>query len=192
MKRAIIIHGWDGSPNEAWFPWLANELEDRGFEVQVPGMPDPERPNIEAWTTKLTEVVGRLDEETILVGHSIGVQTILRYLEQADGTAGGVLAVAGWFTLIPEEIGGPEEEAIAEPWLKTPINTDTVKAKTGGMIAIFSNDDPVVGAENMEMFEERLGARIVIVRDRGHLGGDGNAKEVPEILQSVEQLTNAS
>ena len=29
MKRAFIIHGWDGYPAEGWFPWLKRELEKK-------------------------------------------------------------------------------------------------------------------------------------------------------------------
>ena len=33
MKRVYIIHGWEGYPEEGWFPWLKKELEDRGFDA---------------------------------------------------------------------------------------------------------------------------------------------------------------
>lgn len=36
MKRIFIAHGWDGCPEEGWFPWLKKELEIREFEVFVP------------------------------------------------------------------------------------------------------------------------------------------------------------
>jgi hypothetical protein len=26
-KRVFIIHGWEGYPEEGWFPWLKKELE---------------------------------------------------------------------------------------------------------------------------------------------------------------------
>jgi predicted alpha/beta hydrolase family esterase len=31
MKRVIIIHGWEASPESNWFPWLKNELEKKGI-----------------------------------------------------------------------------------------------------------------------------------------------------------------
>ena len=29
MKRAFIIHGWGGHPEERWYPWAKNELEKK-------------------------------------------------------------------------------------------------------------------------------------------------------------------
>lgn len=43
-KRVFIVHGWDGYPEEGWFPWLERELEARGFEVHVPALPDASTP----------------------------------------------------------------------------------------------------------------------------------------------------
>ncbi len=40
MKRVFIVHGWDGHPDEQWFPWLKQSLEEKGYCVEVPQMPD--------------------------------------------------------------------------------------------------------------------------------------------------------
>ena len=80
-KRAIIAHGWDGYPEEGWFPWLKSELEARGFEVLVPQLPEANSPSIYNWVPALAEAVGTPDENTYFVGHSMGCQTIARYLE---------------------------------------------------------------------------------------------------------------
>lgn len=60
--RAFLIHGWAGSPEEAWRPWLRDELESRGFEVKMPAMPDSEHPKMEAWVKTLSQTVGDVDE----------------------------------------------------------------------------------------------------------------------------------
>ncbi|MEK7553404.1 MAG: alpha/beta hydrolase [Patescibacteria group bacterium] len=71
-KRIFIIHSWDGYPEEGWFPWLKQELTEKGFRVQIPAMPEPAEPKIEAWVSHLAKVVGDVDENTFFVGHSIG------------------------------------------------------------------------------------------------------------------------
>ncbi len=188
MKRAIIVHGWEGFPEEAWFPWLKSELEKRGFEVHVPAMPDASVPVIEKWVPKLAEVVGTPDEETYFIGHSVGVQTILRYLESIDVHVGGVLSVVGWFTLIPESLEDEESKKIAEPWLTRPIDDEKVKRNAGSVSAIFSDNDPFVGLENKEMFEKRLGAETAVLHGKGHLGYSEGYTEVPEVLNAFLKL----
>ena len=127
MKRCFIIHGWDGSPEEDWYPWLKQELEKKGFQVTVPAMPETNAPKIETWVTHLVRAVGQVDENTFLVGHSIGCQTILRYLEQLPmgQRVGGVVLVAGWVHRLNGDLS-PEELIIAKPWIETPLDLDIV------------------------------------------------------------------
>ena len=35
MKRVFIIHGWEGHPENAWFPWLKKELEQKRVSQEV-------------------------------------------------------------------------------------------------------------------------------------------------------------
>lgn len=184
MKRAVIVHGWEGYPSEAWFPWLKGELEARGWVVQVPAMPEAGTPRIDAWVAELARVVGSPDEELLLIGHSIGVQTILRYIETIDVRIAKVVSVAGFFTLVPHSIGSAEDEKIAEPWLTRPIDTDRVRRNAGEIVALFSDDDRFVPFENIGLFEERLGAKVTVLHARGHMGATDHAEVVPEILEA--------
>lgn len=184
MKRAVIVHGWEGYPSEAWFPWLKGELETRGWHVEVPAMPEAGTPRIEAWVGELSRVVDTPDEELMLIGHSIGVQTILRYLETIDVRIAKVVAVAGFFTLVPHSIGSAEDEAVAEPWLTLPIDTERVRRNVGEMVALFSDDDRYIPFENIDLFERRLGAKVSVLHARGHMGANDHAEVVPEILEA--------
>ena len=98
-KRVFIIHGWEGFPEEGWFPWLKKELELRGFEVFVPQMPDADYPRIEKWVAVVSQIVGVVDESVYFIGHSMGCQAIARYLETLPERIkiGGAIFVAGFF-----------------------------------------------------------------------------------------------
>ena len=182
QKRVFIIHGWDGSPNEGWFPWLKKELENKGFSVRVPAMPKPEKPKIENWVNYLSKKVGRPDKNTYFVGHSIGCQTILRYLETlpSDKKAGGAVFVAGWFTL--KNLETKEEKEISKPWLEVPINFKKIKKHTNKFVAIFSDNDPFVPISNKNLFKKRLNAKIIIEHKKGHFDGSDN---IPGALKAV-------
>ena len=184
-KRVFIIHGWDGYPDEGWFPWLKTELEKNGFQVHVPAMPEPDRPSIGAWVSSLATLVGEADQHTYFVGHSIGCQTIVRYLESlpADKKVGGAAFVAGWFTLWPLET--EEEKEIAKPWLETPIDFAKVKQHTERFFAVFSDNDEAVPQENRDLFREWLGAETQVEHARGHFSGSDGVKELPVVLEAI-------
>jgi predicted alpha/beta hydrolase family esterase len=80
-KRFIIVHGWKSGPEDAWFPWLRNELESIGGTVAIPPMPHPDTPEVELWLENIKEVIGEPDKDTFLVGHSLGAFIVLKYLE---------------------------------------------------------------------------------------------------------------
>lgn len=184
-KRAFIIHGWDGYPEEGWFPWLKQQLESQGFEVQVPSMPHPDTPTIEDWVGHLTKLVGEPDEQTYFIGHSMGCQTILRYLASLnDQKVGGAVLVAGFFELVPLE--KEEEKSIVKPWLETPIDFAKVQAATNNITVILSDNDEWVPLDrNVELFKKHLDPKIITQHGKGHYSGSSGIKELPEALDTI-------
>ena len=195
VKRVFIIHGWEGSPGEGWYPWLKKELEKKGFEVYVPEMPNTEHPKIDEWTSKIKEIIPNPDENTFFVGHSIGGQAILRYLEklQDDVKIGGVIFVSGWFDLTEfsytkEPEYEEESRRITKPWIKSPINFDKIREHSGNFVAIFSDNDPYVLLSNKEIFEKNLGAKIIIEKNKGHFREEDNIKELPIVIEELLKM----
>src|SRR3989338_9979702 len=99
MKKVYIIHGWEGSPDEPMLKWLAEEVRKIGFDAVAPAMPEPDEPKIETWVPFLQKLVGMPDTDTFFIGHSIGCQAILRFLEtlSEDTRIGGAIFIAGWY-----------------------------------------------------------------------------------------------
>jgi predicted alpha/beta hydrolase family esterase len=180
--RVIIVHGWDGAPEEGWFPWLKGQLKSHNIEAVIPTMPHPERPTIEDWITTLRDVINEADEQTFLVGHSIGCQTILRYLSQQDRVVGGAIFVGGWFTLSLEAMPDVESREIAAPWLDvSDLNFERVRRLVPHSVAIFSDNDPLVPRENEQLFTDRVGSEVLVVARRGHFSGEDGILELPEV-----------
>ena len=101
MKKIYIVHCWDGTKDDGWYPWLDKELSSRGNLVYRFNMPNTATPKIEEWVDYLDKQVASLDENTYFIGHSIGCQTIMRYLEtKGVSKIGGILFVAPWLDLL--------------------------------------------------------------------------------------------
>ena len=187
-KRLFLIHGWEGSSLEERYQKLELELEKLDFKVHLLDMPDTAHPKIQTWVSYLKKQVKSPDENTYFVGNSVGCQTILRYLETLPEKAkvGGVVFSAGWFTLkliIFEE--GPEVVAISKPWLETPINFKKILTHTSDFTAIFSDDDPFVPLSDARLFKDKLKAKIIIEKNKGHFPGYEKGKKLSVIAEEI-------
>ncbi len=170
MKKALIIHGWDGNPKEPLHQYLRGKLEPLGYEVTVPSMPNPATPVIKDWINKIDSV---FDMETdLIIGHSIGCQAVLRFIETLDTKVSipKIILIAPWMRLdintIEEE--GEEVIEIARPWMETPIDFDKVKKIAKSIVAIFSDNDCYVPLDQVEYFRDKLGAITYVEHNQGH------------------------
>ena len=194
-KRVFIIHGWDGDVEKNWFPSMKKSLEKRGFIVYMPKMPKPAEPNIRSWTSYLSRIVKKSDHNTFFIGHSIGCQTILRYMEKSGADCGGMIFISGWFKL--KEFAykeNPEYEkavrAIARPWINTKINFKKIKAKnTKHIVAIFSDNDYYVDLSDAKIFKSKLGAKIIIEHNKGHYAERDNIKDIPVVRKELLKMS---
>ena len=98
MPRVFIIHGWEGKPTSNWFPWLKEELEKKDYEAITPEMPNSYEPQCSEWVAHLNEIVGTPSPSDYLVGHSLAVIAIFRYLERLKPgqQVGGAVLVSGF------------------------------------------------------------------------------------------------
>lgn len=184
-----MIHGWTGSATRDWFPWAKNELEEKSYEVFVPEMPEPDYPRIGPWIAKIKETVGEPRLDDIIVGHSMGCQGILRYLQTLpEGTKiKKVILIAGFEKLKEAAFEVPEDRVIFKPWSEVPIDYPKIKKMADSFIAVFSDDDPVVPHEvNAELFKEKLGAKIILKKGMGHFSQGEGITQLPFLLELVK------
>ena len=189
MNKIYIVHCWDGSKEDGWYPWLDKELSNDKNIVYRFDMPDTENPKINEWVNFLDEQVDFLDDKTYFIGHSIGCQTIMRYLQTKDVcNIGGILFVAPWLDLLDYAIEDEESYNTAKPWLTEPIDFDKIKKFTNNIHCIFSSDDYFVSLDQKNKFEELLNANTIIVSGKGHISQDDNVCELKEILDVCNKM----
>ncbi len=166
-KTVIIIHRWEGNPEGDWYPALKKILEQKGYFVLIPKMPNPIAPNMHAWISKLNETIPAPTKETLLIGHSIGCQTILRWLSMLPKKkiVGKIILVAPWMKLKFVE---KESKEIAQPWEETPIAWSMAKKHTASSTCLFSDNDPYVAVAQAAVFRKNLGAKTHIEKNKGH------------------------
>lgn len=181
-KRVFLIHGWGGYPEEGWRPWLKKELEKRNFEVFIPAMPNTNFPLYEQWINHLQHLIGKPQDNDILVGHSLGCITILRFLEKLKGNKKikGSVFVAG-FT---DDLGFKELSS----FFVTKIDFPKIKKHCQKFIALHSDNDPYVSLKYGNIFKEKLNGELIIEHNKKHFSGDDGILNLPSALSSVVEL----
>jgi hypothetical protein len=193
--RLIIIPRWSGTPASDWYPWITAELNavgrvggrplyrDGPFDpIIVAAMPNPGLPTIAAWTGRVRELLGDDPAElaqTVIVGHSVGCQAVLRALaELPEGVhVAGALCVAGWFWT-----DSPWDSLI--PWIDTPFDLARAQdAANNHIVVVLSDNDPHTSdwRANGAAWQEKLGAEVVLVPGGQHFNGP----KYPIILQTL-------
>ena len=183
-KRVFIIHGWGATPYSNWFPFVKAKLNELGFDSDALQMPNADFPVQEQWVSHMQETIGNADENTFLIGHSLGVISILRFIESLPERQkiGGAILVAGF----SESLGIIAE---IENFFDKPVDYDKIKAQSNNVVVINSDDDPYVPIEKSYILRDKLNAKLIILKGAGHINlGTGNF-EFPEV---VAELLNMS
>lgn len=186
MNRAIIVHGWKGRPESNWKPWLKKKLEATyRWKVDVPAMPNPEHPIAREWTEKLAQTVGNPTAKTYLIGHSLGCITILRYLEtlHPDQKIGGAIMLAGFGERFSEYKGQHDS------FFDHTLDWHRIKSHCNKFIAIYSDNDPFIKLDQMELFKNKLQAKTITVNGKGHFGSEDGVFEVPFVIEELQKIS---
>ena len=192
IRLVIILHCWGQTSQGHWYRWLAEKINQE-FEVQViiPDMPNSANPDLQEWLGVLNQIImesALRPEEIMIVGHSIGAQTVLHYLSQLQlgqklGAAVFVAAVPRWY--IPEIAGfAISEQEIAK-----------LKGTYRCCLVINGENDNYIGEYGDAAYTTVAVALQLEVNffllSGGHWGGDtpeGLTRQLPEqVLETIKE-----
>ena len=172
--RAIIVHGnGNSTPGDNWIPYLKSELEKLGLEVLTPQFPDPPLARAAYWLPFLQNKC-KVDENTILIGHSTGAIATMRFAE-THKLLGSVL-VGTYYT-----DRGSENEKLSG-YFDTPWDWDAIRKNQQWIIQFAGANDPWIPIEEARMVRDCLRTEYHEYPHMGHFGGDYHKPTFPELL----------
>ena len=185
IDRILLVPRWSGTAESDCYPWLARDLAARAPGVRlevVPLRPEPDRPEIEpCLEVCLPALAGPELARTLLVGHSVGCQVLMRALARIDEgeRAPALLCIAGWWT-----VDRPWDSL--RPWIETPFDHRRAAARCARTVVLLSDDDPYTrdAEETRRRFVVEMGAEVQILPGRRHF----NEREEPAVLDAVSRL----
>lgn len=186
MKRAVILHGTDGTPLENWFPWLKGQLETKGYEVWVPQLPGASEPNARRYTQFLLND-GWDFADNLIIGHSSGAVEILHLLQNLpEGVSvRTAVCVAAFSEVLAEEPDWKQLKGLFEE----PFRFAKIKQNAQDILFVHASNDPYCDPKQAEMLAEHLNAEYIELPDGKHFSAsrDPAWREFPQLLQILNE-----
>ena len=173
----LIIHGIGGHAGIHWQQWLKQQLELQGHKVLMPDMPNSDHPDRQEWLDTVIAVTKKQSiNELVLVGHSLGVTTVLDFIEWSNAPVAGLVSVSGFASDYCADLNSYFLQE------KT-IDFDKVLRDISKAVVIYSDNDPYVTQDALKEVADKLKVSPIIVNSGGHLNSDAGLNEFPLLLK---------
>ncbi|NDC38604.1 MAG: serine hydrolase family protein [Proteobacteria bacterium] len=186
MRTAAIIHGTKGSSTGNWFQDVASQLRERGVSAIVPDFPTPHGQSLANWLVHFDRAVGLLDQNSILVGHSVGAVCALRILERlAVGKRyiHTAVLVAG-FT---GSLGLPEYDALNSSFVAAPFDWTGIRSSAAHIVCLSGENDPYVPFAQGQQIAQSLGVEHIVIPGGGHLNAEFGYTSFPRLIEELKK-----
>lgn len=181
MKTKIhIIHGYAATPKSHWFPWLCNKLADKNIDYIIYALPNTNNPTKNEWISYLNENISDLNENSIIVAHSLGCITSLLYLQKKGVKIKGIILVAGFIDRSPMRM--------FSDFMVEPLDSELIKTLVNQRIAITAKDDYLVPKRYGKIIKERLDATLIELDEGKHFLDIDGCFELPAVMTEIKKL----
>jgi predicted alpha/beta hydrolase family esterase len=177
--RCIILHGCpdashDTTYDQHWIPWASRALCEHGFIVETPRLPEPWNPDYERFKEAFERL--RIDERTILIGHSCSASFLVRWLGENRHRIAHLILVA------PSK--QPEHQTRAA-FYTYPIDA-TIAERVRNITIFTANDEEPQGIRSAAAFSEALGGELIVLENHGHYTfADMQSEAFPELIEAI-------
>lgn len=185
-QHIYIVHGYQASPNHHWFPWLSQQLTqmDSQFVVKRLVLPHSDAPDFEEWQQALALQMSALNENTIIIAHSLGCLATLHYLsiQLRERRIKAIFCIAGFKAPLKAL---PELDFFIT---HAKLDSGVLHSHIASRVVIFSSNDPVVPPPLALTFGHFLSAQVQEVKRAGHFMRENGYTEFEFLLNNLKPL----
>ena len=183
MTTVFVIHGTGGTPEGNWFPWLKKELEKLGCQVFVPRFPTPQGQNLRSWLKVFEKYKLDFNENTIVVGHSLGPAFLLNVLEKTNKPIKAAFFVAG-FTGRLDQV---HFDTLNNSFADKSFDWEKIKQNCQHFEVIHSDNDPYVPLAKGEELAKHLNAKFIVLKNAGHINKESGYVTFELLLAKIKE-----
>ena len=177
--KVYIVHGLNSALDKHWFAYLVGELAKRNISCYCLPMPNPTAPDAQEWLDFLKKEI-HMDDQTVLIGHSVGCVAVLTYLAHTGAKALGTILVSGFDEPL-ERL--PQLNPFIELYRKQPSISPLANSYVFAAL-----DDKSVPYELIDRLSRNLESVLIRYPHGGHFKEEDGYDTFPALLHQVEDL----
>ncbi len=185
MKRNIFIfHGTAGYPEENWFPWIKEKLQEKGHTVFIPQFPVPDNDLLESRLKVLKKYLKYIDENSIIIGHSRGGLFLFRLLERLENPVYAAFFVSAPVGIKPYtyyDVGYKFSNGFNFNW-------NVIKSNAKHFFVYHSDNDPYTCLDNGKEIAKILDVELTFIPNAGHFNTKSGYTKFERLLQDIEEI----
>lgn len=187
MKRATLLHSTDSKPNEYWFPWLQSYLEQKGYEVYAPLLPNNIVPNRHTYENFL-KTSGWDFSDNLLIGHSSGATTVLNLLQSDWFPSVKASVLAG--TFLNEKLTKDADWVMKGQFdnlFPDSYKPTAMLEKCSTFYFVHGSDDPYCDIADAKDLSDKLHGTFITIQNGHHLGKASGIVALPQLTDMLEK-----
>lgn len=157
----VFLHGYKGSPDRDFFPWLREVIEERGGKVYAPSLPNPQEPKIDE---QVDYLINNYDfsESTQIVSHSLGGVVAMKLLAKLQTKISKLTMVA---PPIRTEFLDNKKRPALEAACDWTFDFEAVKQKVNNQVQVLGDThDDIVPITHPEEIARQLNANLIATK----------------------------
>ncbi len=174
----VLLHGFTGSAEANFFPWLKLELEKQGHTVFCPELPNSNEPTVEEQAQYVLDNA-KIDENTIILGHSLGGVVAMNILQKINTRIAKLVLVDSF---IRAEYNDTDEEQVKKTF-DWKFDFEKIKKNTQKISIVTDKCFSFVREDQVREMQHILDASLqLVIPEQVHF----LAEKEPSILSSLE------
>ncbi|MBI4272991.1 leucine--tRNA ligase [Candidatus Uhrbacteria bacterium] len=182
--RYVLLHGYDGSPDGIFFPWLKKELEKRGSSVTVPKLPHSDTPQEQEQVDYVLKHC-KFDQCTILFGHSLGAVIALKVAEKLSSPIAGLVLAGGFIENNFRDQPRPFDSTFS--WK---FDFEKITRNAGNIKIISEQNDYAIPREQGRKIQAALGGSLTeVAGEESHFIGEKEPALLAHLAPTISVFT---
>lgn len=179
LGRVLIIHGYGATASDCFYPWLKEELENIGYDVELPELPSPFNPKVDDQVKYIQENYPL--KKDIIIAHSLGGCVAMKYLEKTEMKTKSLYLLSSFLNFNFYE--GDEDIENLKNIFSWKFYFDNIKSKIDNTYVLYPSLDTSVTKKQALEVAESFGTEVSVLEcSDDHFCG----VQEPEILNFIK------